>query len=86
MSDNQIKRIQSEVFIKTSTKLQNIIIKALKPESETPSSNRSNTIIKKIDGGILIISTASDITALRASLNSYLRWIQGIVNMVEKIK
>lgn len=85
MSNNKMKRIHSEIYIKTSSDLKNIIIKALKPESETPSSNRSHTIVKTVDGGILISSTASDITALRAALNSYLRWVQGILNMVEKI-
>jgi tRNA threonylcarbamoyladenosine modification (KEOPS) complex Pcc1 subunit len=80
-----MKRIWSEVFIETNSNLQNILINALKPESEMPSSNRSHTIIKKVDEGIIISSTASDISALRASLNSYLRWVQGILNMVENI-
>ncbi len=56
---------------------------ALIPEAESPSSERSRTEIT-IQGNELVIETvASDTTALRASLNSYLRWVQGIQGIVD---
>jgi KEOPS complex subunit Pcc1 len=56
---------------------------ALIPEAESPSSERSRTEVS-IRGNELVIETfASDTTALRASLNSYLRWVQGIQGIVD---
>ncbi len=66
--------------------LLRVVETALSPEAETPSSERSETRIT-IDGSQLIIQThAADTTALRASLNSYLRWVEGIQNIVASIK
>jgi tRNA threonylcarbamoyladenosine modification (KEOPS) complex Pcc1 subunit len=58
---------------------------ALKPEIETPSSDRSNTSLLIKKKKLIINTEASDISALRASLNSYLRWIQGIQKIIENI-
>lgn len=75
----------SEVKLELDAKLLQVIDIALQPESESPSSERSRTSIS-IDGNHLIITTyASDTTALRASLNSYLRWVEGIQNIVLSI-
>jgi len=75
----------SEVKLELDAKLLQVIDIALQPESESPSSERSRTSIS-IDGNHLIITTyALDTTALRASLNSYLRWVEGIQNIVLSI-
>jgi tRNA threonylcarbamoyladenosine modification (KEOPS) complex Pcc1 subunit len=86
MNHSKTYPIYSMVLIEIQPDLTNIIINALKPESEMPSSERSHTILQIADEGILIIIKASDITALRAALNSYLRWIQGILSVVNKIQ
>jgi len=78
--------INAKVKIFLDEKMQRVIKNALKPESETPSSDRSETevLIKK---DYLIIEThASDTSALRAALNSYLRWVEGISKIVENIR
>ncbi|MBD3173179.1 hypothetical protein GF326_11975 [Candidatus Bathyarchaeota archaeon] len=78
--------INAKVKIFLDKKMQRVIKNALKPESETPSSDRSETevLIKK---DYLIIEThASDTSALRAALNSYLRWVEGISKIVENIR
>jgi len=36
--------------------------------------------------GIVISTEASDTTAMRAAVNSYLRWVQGMLNMLSKIE
>ena len=86
MNHSKTYSIYSNVLIEIQQDLKNIIINALKPESERPSSERSHTMLQITDKGILIITKASDITALRAALNSYLRWIQGILSVVDKIQ
>jgi tRNA threonylcarbamoyladenosine modification (KEOPS) complex Pcc1 subunit len=58
----------------------------LRPESEMPSSSRSHVNIHIQEEGILLTIKASDTTAMRAAINSYLRWIMGILNMFNEIK
>lgn len=77
--------VVSEIKLELDDKLLQAIDIALQPESDSPSSDRSKTSIS-IEGNHLIIKTvASDTTALRASLNSYLRWVEGIQNIVLSI-
>ena len=74
------------IKIELNNKLLGVIETALVPEAETPSSDRSKTNVM-IENNYLVIQTqASDTTALRASINSYLRWVDGIQNIVESIE
>ena len=58
---------------------------ALEPEAKTPSSDRSNTVIT-VSGNQLVLTTdADDVSALRANLNSYLRWVEGIQGIVDNL-
>lgn len=83
--DNLDAAVIAEVTFEFDEKLLNAIETALKPESESPSSERSKIEVM-IKGDKLIIKTvASDTTALRAALNSYLRWVEGIQNIVLSI-
>ena len=84
--NNHDAPVTATVSIELNPMLLEAVNTALIPESETPSSDRSETSIT-VEGNLLIIQTrASDTTALRASLNSYLRWVQGIQSIVESIK
>lgn len=66
--------------------LLKIVNTALNLETKTPSSERSETSIY-IEAGLLVIQTkAADTSALRAALNSYLRWVEEIQNIVASIK
>lgn len=76
----------AEIDVELPPRVVDVILVALKPESMTPSSERSTTSISKNPSGVNITTKASDTTALRAAVNSYLRWIQGILNMIEKIE
>ncbi|MGQ4893110.1 MAG: KEOPS complex subunit Pcc1 [Candidatus Njordarchaeia archaeon] len=64
------------------------IIRALIPETKSDITNRSqitisfNDINKKIEIKIRSI----DLTSLRATINSYLRWLYAILNCIEVIK
>ena len=77
---------KAEIKLKIPRKLLNTIETALKPEIDTPSSNRSNTKVTVSENQLIIYTEASDTIALRASLNSYLRWIKSIQSIIENIK
>ncbi|HHL41395.1 MAG TPA: hypothetical protein ENJ36_01905 [Candidatus Bathyarchaeota archaeon] len=77
--------VVSVVKLELDEKLLKAIDVALQPESESPSSERSKTSISIEDENLIITTYASDTTALRASINSYLRWVEGIQNIVLSI-
>ena len=77
--------IVSVVKLELDERLLQAIDVALQPESESPSSERSKTSISINEQHLIITTYASDTTALRASLNSYLRWVEGIQNIVLSI-
>ncbi len=80
---NPVLPISAKVNIVMDTDLLDAVKTALIPEAQSPSSERSRTEVR-IQGNELVIETfASDTTALRASLNSYLRWVQGIQGIVD---
>lgn len=62
------------------------VLDALGPEVESPSSERSSTEVRRGVDGIDISTEASDTTAMRAAVNSYIRWVQGILDMLSKIE
>ena len=70
--------VNAEVTITLDNSLLESIQLALKPETNTPSSDRSSTSIDVSSGQLVLQTDASDVSALRASLNSYLRWVEGI--------
>lgn len=81
--DKPVLPVSAKVSILMGTDLLDAVKTALIPEVESPSSERSSTGVS-IQGNELVIETvASDTTALRASLNSYLRWVQGIQGIVD---
>ena len=81
-----VLRAQAEVRLGVPDEITRTIVEALAPEAESPSSDRSSTAVEKVPRGVAIKSSASDTSALRASLNSYLHWVQGIMDVVERLK
>ncbi len=63
-----------------------IIIQALKPEIETPLSDRSSINLSIYDKGICLNIKAEDIVAFRSIINSYLHWIQGLYNITRRFE
>lgn len=62
-----------------------VVLKALVPETEVSTSDRSKVSIHSSQGGVRLLVEADDTVALRAALNSYLRWIKGIIGVIERI-
>jgi KEOPS complex subunit Pcc1 len=71
-----LKKINTTVEIELPTSREaEIIFNATKPEINDSPSERTKTKIKRQENLLKIITTAQDTHSLRASLNSYLRWI-----------
>jgi KEOPS complex subunit Pcc1 len=66
--------IQLEVEL-DSQKEAEILYKALKPEIKSSHSSRTTSSVKIKDKKLILEVQARDSTSLRASVNSYLRWI-----------
>jgi tRNA threonylcarbamoyladenosine modification (KEOPS) complex Pcc1 subunit len=76
----------AEISIVTSERLAGIMEGSLIPEAERPTSERSTVIVGTEDGCLTIRIEASDVAALRAALNSYLRWASAILEVVETVQ
>ncbi|MEM2987397.1 MAG: KEOPS complex subunit Pcc1, partial [Nitrososphaerota archaeon] len=63
-----------------------IILKSLLPEIKNPATNRSKIDLLIRDGKLLMNVEAKDMTALRAALNSYVRWINMIIETLGVIE
>jgi len=63
-----------------------LIYESIKPETESAPTSRSKVEITKEGKKITFLFEASDTTALRAAVNSYLRWVMLIVHTLNKLK
>lgn len=62
-----------------------ILYSALMPETESTPSDRATSMVR-LDGSSLIVEIeASDLTAMRASLNSYVAWISACMRTLDGI-
>lgn len=77
--------INAEVSIQLSPEVASIVEESLIPEAEYPISPRSNVEVEAKEGKLVISMEASDVTALRAAFNSYIRWVEAIINVVDSI-
>ena len=84
--DDLTEKASAEIRIKVPEEVVDAVLDALSPEVESPSSERSSTDVRRGVDDIVISTEASDTTAMRAAVNSYLRWVQGILDMLSKIE
>jgi tRNA threonylcarbamoyladenosine modification (KEOPS) complex Pcc1 subunit len=77
--------VHAEVAINVPGDLLNVIEGSLVPEVERPTSERSTVEVASEKGKLTIRIEASDVAALRAATNSYLRWVGAILDVVESI-
>lgn len=59
----------------SSEKQLHVVLQALKPETETSSTGRSEVHMTVEEQGLVLNFRAKDTSALRAAINSYLRLI-----------
>ena len=79
------KQAEAKIFIAVPLALMEIIINSLKPELDSGTSSRSRVEIESSKNSLILKITAEDIVALRAAVNSYLYWIQGIIDIGARI-
>ena len=84
--DGLTEKASAEIRIKVPEEVVEAVLDALSPEVESPSSERSSTDVRRGVDDIVISTEASDTTAMRAAVNSYLRWVQGILDVLSKIE
>ncbi len=68
----------------SSEKQLKVVMEALRPETETSSTPRSRVEMKAEGHSLILEFMARDTSALRASLNSYLRLI-GVAMKLQKL-
>ena len=83
---SEILIAKTEINIFINKELSKVIIDALKPETENTPSDRSKIQIVLFDKGIKILIESEDITSLRSAVNTYLYWINGVINLTDKIE
>ena len=62
-----------------------IIYSAIDPETKEVSSDRARTTVKQEANVIRVLIEAEDLTALRASMNSFLAWISACERTLETL-
>ena len=78
-------KAQAIVHLNFSSKKQlQVVLQALKPESKTSSTHRSKVHMTTENQSLILNFKATDTSALRASMNSYLRLI-GVAMDLQKI-
>ncbi len=77
---------EAKIHIDAPSDVVQIIISSLKPELEFGISDRSKIVIEASETGITVNVVADDMVALRAAVNSYLYWIQGIMDIGSRVR
>ena len=71
-----LKQVESQIELEfPSQKDAEIVLQAIEPEIMESPSERTSTEIECLSNILKISITAQDTPSLRASLNSYLRWV-----------
>ena len=84
-SSGQPYSVNAEIIIPSDLRLAKIIEGSLRPEVEDPVSQRSIVSVQAENDQVKISVKATDLAALRAALNSYLRWVKAIQDVVVSV-
>ncbi len=77
--------VVAEVRVDVPVGVAGLIGESLSPEVEWSSSGRSRVAVVVGAGCVVVSVEASDVVALRAALNSYLRWVGAILDVVDAV-
>jgi len=68
-----------------SEELAEMIRSAIEPETDSAPSDRARAEVS-VRGAILVIKvSASDLTSLRAAMNSYIAWVSASLDTIEGV-
>ncbi|MHA1863269.1 MAG: KEOPS complex subunit Pcc1 [Candidatus Thorarchaeota archaeon] len=85
MSQNDVKGNSILEIPLESERIAKILYSALLPETESIPSERATTSVSVKGSSLFVEIVASDLTALRAALNSYVAWISACMRTIESI-
>ena len=77
--------VVAEVRVDVPVGVSGLIGESLAPEVERPTWGRSSVAVSVVGGRVVISVVALDVVALRVALNSYLRWMGAILDVVEAV-
>ena len=86
MTGELTESVSADVGIKVPEGLVDILLGAIQPEVERPSSSRSEVSVRAVGRRLFFRVEASDISALRAALNSYLRWADSVLDVLKRVR
>jgi len=66
----------------SSKKQLKVVLEALKPETKTPATRRSRVQVNGEGNSLTLSFEATDTSALRAAINSYLRQTSMAINII----
>jgi len=69
----------------SSEKQLKVVLEALKPETRSPPTRRSKVQMKREGNSLTLSFKASDTSALRAAINSYLRQTSLVVDILKSM-
>jgi len=67
----------------SSRKQLKVVLEALKPETKTPATRRSEVQMESEGNSLKLKFRAKDTSALRAAVNSYLRQTSMVINVLK---
>lgn len=74
--------IRAEITLKNVDR--DLLYKALSPELKSEFT-RTKVAVKRLEDGVSLEFRAEDVNALRAAMNSYLRWLKVIEEIKEEL-
>ncbi len=75
--------VKVSISIPMKGRTSEVIARALKIETETISSKRVTVGVEASGCALNLKVSANDLTAMRASINSFLRWIDAVLQVYE---
>ncbi len=81
----RLEHAEAKITVEATRDVVKVIMTSLTPELERSLSERSSISVEASDSGVVVSVKADDIVALRAAVNSYLYWIQGIIDIGNRI-
>jgi len=74
-----VSELCSEIVIENNAKFLNVIYQSLLPETTTEIHNTKVSL--KLNKKLKFVIECQELSALRATLNSYLRWLKNIIDI-----
>jgi KEOPS complex subunit Pcc1 len=85
MTESDVKGTSTLEIPLDSERVANILYSALLPETKSIPSDRATTTVSVKGSSLIVEIVASDLTAMRAALNSFIAWISACMRTIDSI-